>query len=101
MNQNEVAVDRAHDPGFGPVRGNGQGPDHYFIVYLKGNFYHLGSACNGVPLFNAIIQSSARFVLRPIFEPHGLSPFIRISSFQLLQAFAELDPGPTSFLSNF
>src|SRR5208337_112828 len=89
LNQNEVAVDRAHDSGSSPVRGDGEGTDHYFIVYLKRNSGHLAGGYCRVPFCNSTIQLIARHVVRPILEPHALSPCIRTSRLQLpMQAFA-------------
>jgi hypothetical protein len=89
LDQDEVAMDRADDSGFSPVCDGGEGPDHYFIVYLKWNSGHLTGVYIGGPVFNSTVQLLAGHVLEPIIEPHALSPCILTSRLQLsIQAFA-------------
>src|SRR5208283_4053367 len=77
LNQNKVAVYRADDSGFSPVRDGGEGPDHYFIVYLKWNSGRLTDVYIGGPVSNSTVQLFASHIVKPIIESHALSPCIR------------------------
>src|SRR5271169_2420626 len=76
LNKDEIAVDRAYDSGFSPVRGYGEGIDHYFIAYLKRNSGRLAGGYCRVSVFNSTSQLIARHVVRPILEPHAFSPYV-------------------------